>query len=268
MVGIKVSAMCKVQVALISRGDDCSHLRFVSLTPHPTYGYAGEMTVEWSKNVMDERDCPPQILLGSDDTDFCVLLGLAVYMEKALELGEGAAGRDAWLFSGDHTERGPKKALALYGRVLRAIYKSVAFLALSALIGGLLGLHSLRKFASTFAKRMGMTTDDVDTRGRWKGKGKGIVDQRYISPSQPFIDANVASALCNGLPCEYRVEADFVTDEWLLVYVVPFLHEFYGVERSPALLLAKPLLWAAMSPDMEGKYVSCLFIVAFFPSCH
>jgi hypothetical protein len=42
--------------------------------------------VSWSKNVMEERDCPDQILLGSNDTDFCVLLALSCYLESKLTI--------------------------------------------------------------------------------------------------------------------------------------------------------------------------------------
>jgi hypothetical protein len=38
--------------------------------------------------------------------------------------------------------------------------------------GGLLGSHSIRKFASTHARRCGISKDNRDTRGRWKGKGR------------------------------------------------------------------------------------------------
>ena len=35
--------------------------------------------------------------------------------------------------------------------------------------GGLLGSHSIRKFASTHVRHCGISKDDKDTRGRWKG---------------------------------------------------------------------------------------------------
>jgi hypothetical protein len=31
---------------------------------------------------MEERDCPDQTLLGSNNTDFCVLLALAYWLES------------------------------------------------------------------------------------------------------------------------------------------------------------------------------------------
>jgi hypothetical protein len=38
--------------------------------------------LRWSKNVHDERDCPSyQMLIGSMDSFFCVLLGLGLHLE-------------------------------------------------------------------------------------------------------------------------------------------------------------------------------------------
>ena len=56
---------------------------------------------------------------------------------------------------------------------------------------------------------MGMHSKDVDVRGRWKTKSGGgnsnkVVDQCYISPDQPFVDANVTATLCLGSPIAYR----------------------------------------------------------------
>ena len=94
---------------------------------------------------------------------------------------------------------------------------------------------------------MGMHTEDVDTRGRWKsgssgaGKAGSVVEKHYISPNQPFIDANVAAQLCNGSPIGYEIHDDtmeFVNDGWLLQKVVPRMHDFFRPEQSPALVLA------------------------------
>ena len=44
----------------------------------------------------EERDCSLQIMLGSRNTDFCVLFGLAVFVEEGIREGEGAI--SLWLF--------------------------------------------------------------------------------------------------------------------------------------------------------------------------
>ena len=110
---------------------------------------------------------------------------------------------------------------------------------------------------------MGMHTEDVDTCGRWKSgssggdKGGAVVEKHYISPNQPFIDKNVAAQLCNGSPIGYEIHLEaieFINDGWLLEKVVPRKHEFFGVEQSQALVLARPLLWVAMDPH----YIDCM----------
>ena len=109
---------------------------------------------------------------------------------------------------------------------------------------------------------MGMHTEDVDTCGRWKsgssgaGKAGSVVEKHYILPNQPFIDANMATQLCNGSPIGYEIHDDtmeFINDGWLLEKVVPRMHEFFGAEQSPALVLARPLLWAALDPHCVNR---------------
>ena len=93
--------------------------------------------------------------------------------------------------------------------------------------------------------------------GRVERRNKVVADS-YVNPKQEFTDAEVAASLCHGEPCAYRPhkEATNVTPAWLLEHVVPHLNHFYGHgpnASSPALLLAYPLLWAAMSPEMENR---------------
>ena len=110
-------------------------------------------------------------------------------------------------------------------------------------------------------KWFGVSSSDAESRGHWKGDGDGggaLVNGSYISPDQAFIDANVAAALCHGNPiaCRVHPEAHGVTNEWLLQNVVPHTNHFFGGQMNdanPALLLAMPLLWAAMSDEMEGR---------------
>ena len=65
--------------------------------------------------------------------------------------------------------------------------------------GGPVGMYSLRKFPSTYARRNGCAKDDINSRGRWR-KQKGQVDT-YVELELPWPDAKVASTLCMGGPC-------------------------------------------------------------------
>ena len=105
-----------------------------------------------------------------------------------------------------------------------------------------------------------MTLAQVEFRGRWTGtrkKDHKTVVTSYVSGKQPITDATVAGVLCHNQPCAYRRHQDAagVTPEWLKKHVVPFIDHFYshgaGIQ-NPALTLAYPLLWAAMSPEMEN----------------
>jgi hypothetical protein len=74
--------MMKFQFHIVGRADDICHVETRDLRSHEKFSaFALQTKVSWSKNVMEERDCPDQILLGSNDTDFCVLLALSCYLE-------------------------------------------------------------------------------------------------------------------------------------------------------------------------------------------
>ena len=57
----------------------------------------------------------------------------------------------------------------------------------------MLGSHSIRKYAATFAQRCGVTKDEKDIRGRWKGAGR--VSNVYDDVDLPYLDAKVAEKL-------------------------------------------------------------------------
>lgn len=94
-----------VQYNIIGRVDDCCELLMTDPRGHPQFDFALKTKVRWSKNVMEERNCPDQILLAASDSDFCVHLHLATYMEYALELNNG----QHWLFT--DTDHGTPNAV-------------------------------------------------------------------------------------------------------------------------------------------------------------
>ncbi|CAB9516789.1 expressed unknown protein [Seminavis robusta] len=104
---IRTACMLKQQVHLITRTDDISKLKYSDYKPHQTSllrQLQGALVQEYSGRTTMPR---PNIL-GSMDTDFCAMLGLANYMEASFNYGYGAAGReDAFLFT---PESDPKLA--------------------------------------------------------------------------------------------------------------------------------------------------------------
>ncbi len=53
-----------------------------------------------------------------------------------------------------------------------------------------------------------MSADDVDIRGRWKARMSGRVVDAYITPEQPYVDANVCTQLCLGAPIAYELHPE------------------------------------------------------------
>eukprot|EP00536_Pseudo-nitzschia_multiseries_P015128 jgi/Psemu1/41382/gm1.41382_g len=73
IVQLRHQAMLKFQLCMIGRG-----------TIHPILTYPDYITsqMRWFKNAQDKGDCPVQLLMGAmDHGGYCVLLGLAIYLE-------------------------------------------------------------------------------------------------------------------------------------------------------------------------------------------
>jgi len=260
----RLTAMMKLQFHIIGRTDDICNIETADLRGHSKFpDTALQMKVSWSKNVRDERSCPDQLLLGANDTDFCVLLALACYLESTLTEGKN----EVFLFCDDNevdrplpngeTQRvqvGPDRLNDRYRRTLHTIWtKNPDMLALLRITGGALGTHSLRKFPSTWCTEHGYDDDKVEIRGRWKGKKGGRVVHRYISPEQLPTDAKMAACLAVGGPVRYKVKADaHVTAAFMADIVCPSITQFYSDESNRiAHVLGPVLLWAAHNPDMS-----------------
>jgi hypothetical protein len=233
-----LNAFFQFQFAMIARGDDASKLLLENLKANPSFDFSLLCSVNWSKNVMEERAVSDQILLGAMDHRYCILLGLAVHLEKSLTDGMGM--ESSRLFEFANTAKLVKnKAQSAFKEVVdNPVFARKAT--------GALGTHSVRKAPATFARRNGCSRDDVDHRGRWKGD-KRVVD-RYIHCDLPYPDAKVAAALCIGGACKYLYrDGSGVTDGWLLHYVVPQINARCG--EQVALVLGKALMWSAFSDD-------------------
>lgn len=106
----RLTCMMKFQYHLITRSDDLGHFKTHDLKSHKDSMYRSfclEVRVFWSKNVLEERDCPNQIILGSMDSTYCLLLSLSIYLETWMR---GAGQNSVFLFSDDVDERNaPKK---------------------------------------------------------------------------------------------------------------------------------------------------------------
>ena len=107
----------------------------------------------------------------------------------------------------------------------------------------LLGLHSIRKFACTYARLCGIHKDEKEgVRGRWKGRGH--VSDAYHDTELPYPDAKVAVVLCGGGPCLYQTNPVVdvaMMDSFILSHVVPNIRK--RLPDSICLVLGKALMW-------------------------
>jgi hypothetical protein len=82
--------MSKFQLHLIARIDDTAHVLAKEVKVHNHFDFALTVRLRWTKNCLEERDAPEQIVLGSSDPDFCVLIALAIYIQYSLEFTNAA----------------------------------------------------------------------------------------------------------------------------------------------------------------------------------
>ena len=244
----------RMQFHMIGRGDDVHHMETKSLHVHPKFDFAFQTKMMWSKNVLEERDCPPQILLGAANPVFCIILSLAVYLEERFSRF-GVNSR--FLYTEDVDNEAPKRAVKSYSKTVREkVFLNHEFQLLSSNTRGSLGMHSFRKFPATWAILLGATQDEVDVRGRWKRGRAGRVSTRYINPCQPYSDATkVCSLLCVDGPIKYCLKNGCgVSTLFLHEHVCPKISEFFGDEGSGAAsILGTALLWACFDPHMQDR---------------
>jgi len=121
----------------------------------------------------------------------------------------------------------------------------------------LVGAHSIRKFASTYARRSGCTRDDINVRGRWK-RFKQMVDV-YIDPDIPYPDTTTAGALSIGGPIKYIIKKESNVDDcWIAENVVPHIFKMHK-DKKAVETLGKALLWACF--DAEAQSMVPLLII-------
>jgi hypothetical protein len=168
-------------------------------------------------------------------------------------------------FTNDNTvPGGGKKSKEIASTAFTKVFRMDEFAGgvVNGSIGGKLGSHSIRKFASTHVRRSGINKDDKDIRGRWK-LAKRVSDV-YDDVELPFPDAKVADKLCIGGPCYYLFPDELlattaavgdgtgdtsltpVLKTFILSNVVPNIRKVLSEDAS--LVLGKAMLWMIYSP--------------------
>jgi hypothetical protein len=245
----RLTTMMKFQYHMIARADDLGHFEISDLRSHSNL----QIQVFWSKNVMEERKCPDQILLGSMDPNYCILLSFSIYLENWFTNHNGHS--SFFLFSDDiDAEHAPDRAKNTYSKNLRThIFSNEAFLSATGLTATKdLGTHSLRKYPATFASRNDCSQNAIEVRGRWRRDTTRIVNT-YINVKQEYLDAKVQAALCVGGPIRYKlVDGSGITDAWCKQYVCPGICKFYSKDKDLCNVLALPLLFACFDPELKS----------------
>jgi hypothetical protein len=231
----RMASVLTLQWQLIGRIDDMMKLKIDRISTNPSHAGTGNTKIEWSKNITEERDAAEQILLASNDPKLCALLALGVYVETLGRFDASHITNADPLF-GD-SENGDRFARTMLDKA----FLSPTFRKAKA---GNLGTHSIRKGASTYASRAGMSRDFVKRRGRWRAR-KQVVDT-YIDITLPYPDAKTAAVLCGPSgPCRYKARdgVEGLSRAYYLNVVAPTVNQIMGEEM--ALLIAPALIWAA-----------------------
>jgi hypothetical protein len=233
-----IPAMMAFQFHMIARIDCSTQVMIANLRPHDHFTFCLKVRLNWSKNVMEERDAPFQAVVASKDHTYCVHPVLAMWLEVYMENNPTAL-LTPYLFAfSDDTSvpDGGEKAKAM----VQQVFNSAIFNRPEFYETGNLGSHSVRKYASTHSRKCGASKDEKDLRGRWKTSGR--VSDVYDDIELPYPDAKVAGLLCIGGPCKYVVREDSgVTDQFILDYVTKKARTRAG--DQVALVLGKALLW-------------------------
>ena len=244
-------AFFNMQIAMGGRCDDTSqffrkHLRVHD--KHPTI--ALQAKYNWSKNVIEARDCPWQIQFGSFNPKFCVFISLAVWLEYRLA-NEGTVpspyvfnfvGDIAIPKAGDKTKNWVEETCRKIFRGEYTVNDGVKF-SVTGDASILVGNHSLKKYSYTRMRNSGISKDDADARARFKGD-KRVSD--VYTGMLTYPDAFAASKLSHDGAVSYRIkEGSAVTDAWIFQHVVPNIAQStFG--QPVAAILGKALLWVAL----------------------
>lgn len=235
-----LSAALTIQWQLICRVDDVMKLQFQNISGNLQHDFTLFCRLSWSKNILDERECPDQIVLGSMNPIMCPLLNLASYIESTPLIT--LRGKEGFVF--DNPEFGHRVAR----EYLNKIFCDEDFLELKR---GRLGTHSFRKGPATYASRCGQSKDAVNRRGRWR---KNRMVDVYIDHRLPVPDATIAAVLCGPAgACKYKLRKKYsegiFTETFLLNEIAKNCKQV--MDRKAAKTLSLPLIWAAFQPEKE-----------------
>ena len=217
-------ALITLQNTMIGRNDDMNHIAANEIKVNMRPGFEESLTVQmhWSKNVVDENQVTPQIVLGSVNSDLCPLIRLSCYIST---LPEDHYMNSATLFhmSNSISSKRLRKVIQM---VLQNTTKRFA-------------THSIRKHAASFCEQMGVPRETVNYRGRWRRiKAASNV---YYSNDKPRKDCIAAIGTMGRLgACRYLLEVP----AGLIQALIPASKY---LENGVGQVLVKALVWACLN---------------------
>ena len=140
---------------MIGRVDDCAKWQRSNFKPNDAHlEKCATACLAWSKNVNKERDAPWQHVFGCMDSVYCPLLNMALFLEVFLG-AEFGAGQRAHVFCIANDEDIEVAGNKIKEKVYRALNRVLVECGMGQFDpddqDGPLGLHSIRKYASTWA---------------------------------------------------------------------------------------------------------------------
>jgi Transcriptional activator of glycolytic enzymes len=249
---LRYATMCLWQYHLMGRADDLCHFLIDDPRGHPTYDFAIQTKVRWSKNIRSEERCHPQILMGSMDPAFCIQLRLAMYLENYLLMCPDTH----YLFTEKNTPKASGNLNNAYHRILQTVvWNDAEFQNLAPRMNDAgIGTHSYRKFPASYAQACGKCDSNyIEVRGRWKGAGGNKVVYRYIDRQLPYYDAYVAAVLCVGGAIKYALKDGVeISDHWLFTNVVPKIRHKFEQDNGLCRVLALSLLFGCLDDNVKN----------------
>jgi hypothetical protein len=152
LMGLCFAAALSVQFSMIARSDDIGKFREGDLGPYEAFPlFAIICRIAWSKNVVEERDAPNQVLIGAMDPKYCTLLSLGImWMEACLAVDQVP---NEFVFKINSLDC-PIRIKETIQRGFKEAVNDPLFLMDKP---GPIGTHSVRKAAATYARGNGCT---------------------------------------------------------------------------------------------------------------
>ena len=151
---LSASAMYCMQYNLGGRIDDVSKAQKFNLSQNKDIAHQDLSVITklpWSKNVTTKKQALWQILIGAANSYYCVLLGIAVWLEFMIMYGRYNGSDFLFAYRGSNDEASIRREAS---DILKSVLTDDEF---EVLLDESEGTHLMRKFASDMAKKGGST---------------------------------------------------------------------------------------------------------------